>query len=204
MVTKLWMKESTVIATFNQEVQTAKTSHVDVLRSRTSHVLANLRTVMAFYSTQRFKRLSWKTYISRQEAYETLIATLPSNSKRPLIVCGNANFPSAGRSSTAVRSTTLFKKVASRLNTVDEDEFRTSKLAVRCHMEMHGLLQEDGTRSWSLRVRQNSACPRSAWDRNTSGAINILALFLHRVQGRERLQAVNEAEVMDVEVVAVE
>ena len=75
---------------------------------------------------------------------------------------------------------------------------------------MRGLLQEDGTRSWSLRVCQNDACPRSVWDRNTSAAINILALFLHRVQGRGRLQAfrrgnaIDEADVMDVEAVAVE
>jgi hypothetical protein len=209
-VTKLWSNKATVIATFNQEVQTAKTSHLDVLRSHTRHVLANLRTVMAFYNTQRFKRLRWKTYISKQKAYEKLVAALKGDSKNPLIVWGNANFPSAGRGSPAVPTTTLFKKVASRLNTVDEDEFRTSKLAACCHREMQGLLQEDGTRSWSLRVCQNNACPRSVWDRNTSAAISILALFLHRVQGRGRLQAfrrgnaVDEADVMDVEVVAVE
>ena len=79
-----------------------------------------------------------------------------------------------------------------------------------CHKEMHGLLQEDGKGSWSLCVCQNNACPRSVWDRNTFAAINILALFLHRVQGKGRLQAfrrnkaVDEADVMNVEAVAVE
>ena len=73
-----------------------------------------------------------------------------------------------------------------------------------------GLLQEDGKRSYSLRVCKNNACPRSVWDRNTSAAINILALFLHRVQGKGRLQAfrrnnaVDEEDVMNVEAVEVE
>ena len=77
-------------------------------------------------------------------------------------------------------------------------------------MEMDGLLQEDGKRSYSLRVCNNNACPRSVWDRNTSAAINILALFLHRVQGKGRLQAfrrnnaVDEEDVMNVEAVEVE
>ena len=45
-----------------------------------------------------------------------------------------------------MHDTTFFKKAASRLNTVAEDEFRTSKLPACCHKEMHGLLQKDGTR----------------------------------------------------------
>ena len=62
----------------------------------------------------------------------------------------------------------------------------------------------------SYNKNANNACPRSVWDRNTSAAINILALFLHRVQGKGRLQAfrrsnaVDEADVMNVEIVAVE
>ena len=94
-VTKMSIHKAEEIAIFNQEVKTAKTS-LEVLCSHTSHVLANLRTVMAFYDTKRFKRLRWKTYISQQKAYEKLVAALKGNSKRPLIVWGNANFPSAG------------------------------------------------------------------------------------------------------------
>ena len=95
-VTKMWIQKAEEITIFNQEVKSAKTSNLDVLCSHTSHVLANLRTVMAFYDTKRFKRLRWKTYISQQKAFEKLVAALRGNSKRPLIVWGNAKFPSAG------------------------------------------------------------------------------------------------------------
>ena len=105
----------------------------------------------------------------------------------------------------------LRKKVGSRLNTVDHDEFRTSKLSCCCHTEMRGLLDPvEGTRSWSLRVCQNNACPRSVWDRNTSAAINILNLFLTYARGGGRIAAfrrgniLDETDVPDIEVVAVE
>ena len=80
-VTKLWSNRVTVTATFNQEVKTAKTSELGVLRSHTRQVLANLGTVMAFYNTQRFKRLRWKTYISKQKAYEKLVAALKATAR---------------------------------------------------------------------------------------------------------------------------
>ena len=127
-VTKLWTGKASEIATFNAEVQTAKTSHFETLKAHTRHVLANLTTVMAFYNTKRFKRLRWNSYIKTQKAYEKLVADLKGDANNPLIVWVNASFPSAGRGSPAVPTSGLRKKVGSRLNTVDHDEFRTSKL----------------------------------------------------------------------------
>jgi hypothetical protein len=186
-VTKLWMSKSAAVSAFNNEVKTARTSQLDTLKAHIRHVLANLVMVMDFYSAKRFKRLRWKTYISRQKAYEKIVAALRGKSKNPFIVWGDARFPAAGRGSPAVPTSELRRKLGSRLNVVDHDEFRTSKLSCCCHTPMQGLLNPcTGKRSWTLRVCENNACPRSVWDRNTSAAINILHLFLSQVRGEGR------------------
>lgn len=75
-LTKLWTSRAPLINTFNAEVLTAKTSSLEFFKAHARHVLANMESLMAFYSAQRFKRLRWKTYISRQKAYEKLVSSL--------------------------------------------------------------------------------------------------------------------------------
>ena len=70
---------------------------------------------MDFYSSKRFKRLRWKTYIKRQQAYEKMVADLKGGVENTLIVWGDASFASAGRGSPAVPTSAMRKKVGSRV-----------------------------------------------------------------------------------------
>lgn len=197
-VTKLWTGKAPLINSFNAEVLSAKTSSLELFKAYTKHVLANLEVVMSFYNAQRFKRLRWKTYISRQKAYETLVSDLTAGDPDTLIVWGDARFPSAGRGSPAVPTSGLRKKVGSRATVLDHDEFRTSKLSACCHTELQSLHDpHTGERSWELRICQNNACPRRIWERNVSAAINILHLFLEYARGRPRPLAFRRSNVLD-------
>jgi hypothetical protein len=203
-VTKLWTGKAPLIEAFNRDMPSTKTSTLEAYKVHIRHVLTNMDEVMSFYNAQRFKRLRWKTYINRQKAYEKLVADLTAGDRSTLIVWGDARFPSAGRGSPAVPTSSLRKKVGSRARTIDHDEFRSSKLSCCCHTELQGLVDpETGSRSWALRVCQNNACPRNVWDRNVSAAINILHLFLcfARGQGRpaafRRSNAIDEADVVE-------
>jgi hypothetical protein len=186
-VTKLWMDKAPHIQAFNAaDVLSAKTSSLERFKEHARHVLANLRTVMDFYSAQRFKRLRWKTYIRRQKAYEKLVKDLTAGDKKTLIVWGDARFPSAGKGSPAVPTSTLRRKVGARVRTLDQDEYRTSKLSCCCHTELESHRDpQTGKSSWELRICKNVACPRRYWDRNVSAAINILHLFLEYAKGND-------------------
>ena len=81
----MWTGRNEDVQAFQSTVQTAKTSHLEVIKSHTRHVLANLCPVMAFYDTKRFKRLRWKTYISRQKTYEKLVADLKGGVEHTLV-----------------------------------------------------------------------------------------------------------------------
>jgi hypothetical protein len=196
--TKLWTSRAPAIVAFNAHVGTAKTASLDVYKAYIQHALANMVTVMKFYSTQRFKRLRWKTYIKRQKAYEKLVADLKGGEENTLVVWGDAKFAAAGRGSPAVPTSTMRKKTGSRVKCVDQDEFRTSKLSCCCHTEMIPL-EVNGERSWHLRVCKNNACPRRVWDRNVSAAINILYLFLCYAQGQPRPTPFRRGNVVDEE-----
>jgi hypothetical protein len=185
-VTKLWMDKDPAIKAFNAEVKSAKTSSLELFKEHASHVLAHLVTVMGFYSAQRFKRLRWKTYIRRQKAYEKLVKDLTAGGdpKKTLIVWGDARFPSNGRGSPSVPTSTLRRKVGARVRTLDQDEYRTSKLSCCCHTEMGSHKDpQTGKSSWKLRICKNNECHRRVWDRNVSAAINILYLFLEFARG---------------------
>ncbi len=189
-VTKLWTGKAPLIKALNAEVLSAKTSSLELFKSYARHVLANLETVMSFYSSQRFKRLRWKTYISRQKAYEKLVSELTAGNSDSLIVWGDASFPSTGKGGPAVPTSGLRKKVGSRARVLDHDEFHTSKLAACCHTELKSLQDpQSGKSSWELRICINNACPRRIWERNVSVAINIMYLFLEYTRGRPRPQA---------------
>jgi hypothetical protein len=189
-----------VIAAFNACVGSAKTSNLETYKTHIKHVLANLVTVMNFYSTQRFKRLRWKTYIKRQKAYEKLVADLKGGEENTLIVWGDARFAASGRGSPAVPTSSMRKKVGSRVECLDHDEFRTSKLSCCCHTVMQGLPDPaTGKRSWHLRVCQNNECPRRIWDRNVSAAINILNLFVNYAEGKPRPIPFRRGNVVDEE-----
>jgi hypothetical protein len=102
-------------------------------------------------------------------------------------VWGDVKFPSSGKGSPAVPTSTLRKKVGSRVKTIDHDAFRTSKLCCRCHKDLKPLVDPKTlSESYSLRVCSNNACIRTVWDRNVSAAINILHIFLEFANGRER------------------
>jgi hypothetical protein len=134
--------------------------------------------------------LKWKTYISRQKAYEKVTSELTAGDPTTLIVWGDARFPSAARGSPAVPTSTLRKKVGQRATTLDHDEFRTSKLSCCCHKKLGKIIDpKTGKSSWELRICKNNVCPRRYWERNVSAAINILHLFLEHATGRQRPQA---------------
>jgi hypothetical protein len=185
--TTLWISKNPVIVAFNASISTAKTSSLAAYKAHAANVLTSMVAVMDFYNSSRFKRLRWKTYIKRQKAYEKLVADLKGGEEQTLIVWGDAKFAASGRGSPAVPTSSVRMKVGSRVQCLDHDEYRTSKLSCCCHTEMHGLTDPaTGKRSWHLRVCQNNACPRRVWDRNVSAAINILAMFLIYVQGQPR------------------
>jgi len=146
---------------YNAEVLSAETSSLELFKAYAHHVLANPETVMSFYDSQRFKRLRWKTYMSRQKDYEKLISDLTAGDPNALIVWGDARFPSAGRGSPAVPTSGLRKNIGSRARALDHDEFRTSEPAACCHTELERVEDpQTGKSSWELRSCQNNVCPR--------------------------------------------
>ena len=176
--TNLWMSQSPEIIEFNDLAITAKTSDLEAYCHHAHQVLAVLLKRMAFFSTKRFKRLRWKTFIKKQQAYEKIVAKLKGGVNNTLVVWGDAKFSPTGRGSPAVPTKTLRKKVGERLKVIDQDEYRTSKLSCCCHTQLSGF-RIDGHRSYHVRVCPNAQCPRYVWDRNTSAAINILYLFIN-------------------------
>ena len=54
-VTKLWASKAPLIARFNSQVQTVKTSHLESFKVCACYILTNPAIVMAFYNTQHFK-----------------------------------------------------------------------------------------------------------------------------------------------------
>jgi transposase len=139
-------------------------------------VLEVLHQRMSFFSSKRFKRLKFKTYIKTQKAYEKIVAKLKNGVENTLVIWGNAKFPSNGRGSPSVPTSTLLKKVKARVKVIEQDEYNTSKLSCCCHQIMSGFAIA-GVSSYHVRVCPNVNCPRNPWDRNVSAAINILFLF---------------------------
>ena len=189
IMTNLWMKKSDLITNyntfFNTNALTTKTSNLHKYKQNAAHVLANLYSVLDFYSSKRFKRLKWKTYIRTQQAYEKIVAKLKGGVENTLVIWGNAKFPSNGKGSPSVPTSTLLKKVKARVKVLEQDEYKTSKLNCCCWSEATPMFL-DGRRSHHLRVCNNVNCSRRVWDRNTSAAINILFLFKnYNVDGKE-------------------
>ena len=189
LMTKIWMGKNEVItsfnALFNTNALTTKTSNLDNYKQNATHVLANLHSVLDFYSSKRFKRLKWKTYIRTQKAYEKIVARLKGGVENTLVIWGNAKFPSSGKGSPAVPTTTLLKKVRARVTVLEQDEYKTSKINCCCWTDATPMVL-NGRNSHHLRVCKNVNCSRGVWDRNTSAAINILFLFKnYNVDGKE-------------------
>jgi hypothetical protein len=174
--TNKWMAENVDITNYNNNAISSKTSDLVIYMAHAYQVLEVLHQRMAFFSSKRFKRLKWKTYIRTQKAYEKVVAKLKGGVPNTLVIWGNANFPSNGRGSPSVPTKTMRKKVGARVRVIEQDEYRTSKLSCCCHQIMSGLVIA-GERSYHVRVCPNVNCPRSPWDRNVSAAINILFLF---------------------------
>ena len=189
LMTNLWMGKSAVItsfnALFNTNALTTKTASLDKYKQNATHVLANLHSVLDFYSSKRFKRLKWKTYIRTQKAYEKIVARLKGGVENTLVIWGNAKFPSSGKGSPAVPTSTLLKKVRARVTVLEQDEYKTSKQNCCCWTDATPMVL-NGRNSHHLRVCNNEICSHRAWDRNTSAAINILFLFKNfNVDGKE-------------------
>jgi hypothetical protein len=66
--TKLWMTENVEITQYNNNAMTTKTSDLVTYMAHAYQVLRVLHQRMAFFSSKRFKRLRWKTYIRTQKA----------------------------------------------------------------------------------------------------------------------------------------
>ena len=180
LMTNKWMKKSEVITTynafFNTNALTTKTGSLENYKHHAIHVLANLHSVLDFYSSKRFKRLKWKTFIRTQKSYEKIVARLKGGQENTLVVWGNAKFPSSGKGSKAVPTSTLLKKVRARVKVLEQDEFNTSKKSCCCHQDLRPMVIA-GRDSYHVRICQNENCYRTVWDRNVSAAINILFLF---------------------------
>ena len=170
------MSKNVEITEYNNNASSSKTSDLETYMAHAIQVLRVLHQRMAFFSSKRFKRLKWKTYIRTQQAYEKVVAKLKDGVPNTLVIWGNANFPSNGKGSPSVPTKTMRKKVGVRVRVLEQDEYRTSKLSCCCHEIMTGL-EIAGRRSYHVRVCPNVNCPRSPWDRNVSAAINILFLF---------------------------
>jgi len=185
LMTNLWMGKNELIKSYNANALTTKTSNLDNYKDHAAHVLANLHSVLDFYSSKRFKRLKWKTYIRTQQAYEKIVARLKGGQENTLVIWGNTKFPSSGKGSPAVPTSTLLKKVRARVTVLEQDEHNTSKRNCCCWTDATPMVL-DGRNSHHLRVCNNVNCSRGVWDRNTSAAINILFLFKnYNVDGRE-------------------
>jgi hypothetical protein len=174
--TKLWMAKNAQITDFNNNAISTKTSNLRVYMQHAMQVLEALHQRMSFFSSKRFKRLKFKTYIKTQKAYEKIVAKLKNGVENTLVIWGNAKFPSNGRGSPSVPTSTLLKKVKARVKVIEQDEYNTSKLSCCCHQIMSGFAIA-GVSSYHVRVCPNVNCPRNPWDRNVSAAINILFLF---------------------------
>jgi hypothetical protein len=174
--TNMWMSKNLEITQYNNNGSSSKTSDLETYMAHAIQVLRVLHQRMAFFSSKRFRRLKWKTYIRTQKAYEKVVAKLKGGVPNTLVIWGNANFPSNGKGSPSVPTKTMRKKVGARVRVLEQDEYRTSKLSCCCHEIMTGL-EIAGRRSYHVRVCPNVNCPRSPWDRNVSAAINILFLF---------------------------
>ena len=113
------------------------------------------------------------------------MARLKGGVENTLVIWGNAKFPSSGKGSPAVPTTTLLKKVRARVTVLEQDEYKTSKINCCCWTDATPMVL-DGRNSHHLRVCKNVNCSRGVWDRNTSAAINILFLFKnYNVDGNE-------------------
>ena len=191
--TNMWMSKNLEITQYNNNGSSSKTSDLETYMAHAIQVLRVLHQRMAFFSSKRFRRLKWKTYIRTQKAYEKVVAKLKGGVPNTLVIWGNAKFPSNGKGSPSVPTKTMRKKVGARVRVLEQDEYRTSKLSCCCHEIMTGL-EIAGRRSYHVRVCPNVNCPRSPWDRNVSAAINILFLFTnYNVDGHATPEAFRRA-----------
>ena len=181
------MAKNVEITDYNNTAITTKTSDLTTYMAHAYQVVRVLHQRMAFFSSKRFKRLRWKTFIKTQQAYEKVVAKLKGGVENTLVIWGNAKFPSNGRGSPSVPTKTMRKKVGARVRVLEQDEYRTSKLSCCCHKIMSGFTRiAEKKRSYHVRVCPNENCPRNPWDRNVSAAINILFLFKnYNVDGNE-------------------
>ena len=183
--TKVWMAKNVEITDYNNTAMTTKTSDLVTYMAHAYQLLRVLHQRMAFFSSKRFKRLRWKTFIKTQQAYEKVVAKLKGGVENTLVIWGNAKFPSNGSGSPSVPTKTMRKKVGARVRVLEQDEYRTSKLSCCCHKIMSGFAIA-GKGSYHVRVCPNVNCPRNPWDRNVSAAINILFLYKnYNVDGNE-------------------
>lgn len=74
--TRVWIAAAPLVATFNAEVHSTKTSSLHLYKQYVRHVIANIVPLMEFYNAQRFKRLHWKSYIKSQQVYERIVDDL--------------------------------------------------------------------------------------------------------------------------------
>lgn len=195
-MTNLWMLKKEEIMTFNREVKTAKTANFDTLKSHISHLLLNLAPVMEFYGAKRFRRLNFHTNQCKKAAIQKLSVKMRGGRKskikphETLLIWGDASIGYTMKGCQSVPTSSLRRAMGKIIPTVDQDEFRTSKLCCCCHQKMEGLFNEvTKKRSFHLRVCTNDECNRSIWDRNTNAAINILNKYLNFASGQKEWEA---------------
>lgn len=154
------------------------------------HHFLDLRDdILGFYRDPKWRRLRFKTRITRQKAYETLARELTCGDKKCIIAYGSGGFSSTSKGHAPTPNKHLFLELKKRCKVRLVSEYRTSQVCSNCSAQ----LQQ--TKHWGLKKCNNHSAEGipytfrflTLWNRDLNAARNIRFMFLYRNANRNEM-----------------
>ena len=165
-----WTKNAPDVQRINTRTPTAKTCVATTFQVHLRHALQHRDRLCAFYGTQRWLRLRWKSHIAKEKMWEVMVQRITNGNRRTVVALGDASFAHNSRGHASTPTKGLRRRLQGRCRLRMIDEYRTSITCSLCD----GTLPKR-TRRWQVKV-----CPDvclTTWNRDVNAARNILSIF---------------------------
>lgn len=159
---------------------------------------------LGFFRHPKWRRLRFKTRITRQKAYDVVAKELTGGDSNCIIAYGAGKFNCSSKGHAPTPNKHLFVELRKRCRTRLVSEYRTSQVCANCNSQLEAVYIKYQTKDhkkkkkskqklrkkklcWGLKkcinhladVRNRSFC-LTLWDRDVNAALNIRRAFIYR------------------------
>ncbi|KAL3151554.1 hypothetical protein ABBQ38_012549 [Trebouxia sp. C0009 RCD-2024] len=138
--TSLWLNRKPALKAALQATPSAKVACSDLFMEHIKHRMEHEAAAASHFGDKRHKKLRWRTFIKRQQAYSSICKDISAGSADTVVAYGDAAFSSSsGKGNPSTPTVSLRRKLGHHCKVFDIDEFRTSRLCCACKTAMDGM-----------------------------------------------------------------